>query len=67
MQVNGRIACNLFTFVDDDRVTGADEDLAWQASHMLTSKQSYLGVQDAGRKARPSSSPELGLAQLSMW
>jgi hypothetical protein len=41
--------------VDDKRVTGADEDLAWQASHTLASKQSYLGIQDAARKARPSS------------
>ena len=55
LQANGRVACNLFTFLDDERVTGADEDLAWQASHTLASKQSYLGIQDAGRKARPSS------------
>ena len=55
LQANGWVACNLFTFVDDKRVTGADEDLAWQASHMLASKQSYLGIQDAARKARPSS------------
>ena len=55
MQADGRVACNLFMFVDDKQVTGADEDLAWQASHTLASKQSYLGIQDAGRKARPSS------------
>ncbi len=55
LQADGWVACNLFTFVDDKWVTGADEDLAWQASHTLASKQSYLGIQDAGRKARPSS------------
>jgi hypothetical protein len=49
------VACDLFTFVDDERVTGPDEELTWQASHALASKQSYLGIQDAGRKARPSS------------
>ena len=31
------------------------EELAWQASHTFASKQSYLGLQDAGRKARPCS------------
>ena len=36
-------------------MTGPDEELTWQASHALASKQSYLGIQDAGRKARPSS------------
>jgi hypothetical protein len=51
MQADGRIACNLFTFVDDERVTGPDKDLTWQASHALASKQSYLGIQDAARKA----------------
>jgi hypothetical protein len=52
---DGRVACDIFAFVDDERVTGPDEDLAWQASHVLPSKQSYLGVQDAGRMARPCS------------
>jgi hypothetical protein len=27
MQADGRIACDLFTFVDDERVTGPDKDL----------------------------------------
>jgi hypothetical protein len=55
MQANGRIACELFTFIDDEQVTGLDKDLTWQASHVLASKQSYLGIQDAARKAHPSS------------
>ena len=54
-RADGRIACDLFTFMDDERVTGPDEELTWQASHVLASKQSYLGIQDAGRKVRPSS------------
>ena len=45
----------MFTFVDDDPVTVPDEDLTWQASHTLVAKQCYLGLQDAARKARPSS------------
>ena len=52
---DGRIACDVFTFVDDERVVGPDEDLTWQASHTLASKQSYLGIQNAARKARPCS------------
>ncbi len=52
-QEDGRIACNVFTFVNNERVFGPDEGLTWQASHALASKQSYLGIQDAARKARP--------------
>jgi hypothetical protein len=34
---------------------GPTEELNWQASHALASKQSYLGIQDAARKACPCS------------
>ena len=74
---DGRIACDVFTFVDDKRVTGPDAELTWQASHTLASTQSNLGIQDAGRKARPCSqtpgawagsvvhiAPELGVCVL---
>jgi hypothetical protein len=44
------VACNLFTCVDDEHVTGPDKDLTCQASHTLASKQSYLGIQDTGRR-----------------
>ena len=56
-----RMACNILLFVNDDRVGGPDEDLTWQASHKLASTQSYLGMQDAGRKARRCSQ------QLGAW
>jgi hypothetical protein len=75
---DGRIACDVFTFVDDERVTGPDAELTWQASHALASTQSYLGIQDAVRKARPCSqapgawagsvvhiAPELGVCVLT--
>jgi hypothetical protein len=52
---DGRIACDILTFVDDERVVGPSKELTWQASHVLASKQSYLGIQDAPRKARPCS------------
>ena len=55
VRLDGRIACDLFTFVDDERVTGATRELTWQASHKLAAIQSYLGVQDAARKVRPCS------------
>ncbi len=55
MRADGRVVCNAFTFVDDKHVTSPDEKLTWQANYALASKQSYLGIQDAGRKARPSS------------
>ena len=50
-----QIACDLFTFMDDEQVVSPTEELTWQASHVLASKQSYLGIQDAVRKARPCS------------
>jgi hypothetical protein len=55
IKANGRVGCDLFTYVDNEQVTGPDKDLTWQASHALASKQSYLGIQNAGQKARPSS------------
>ena len=55
LRVDGRIACDLFTFVDDERLVGPTEELTWQAAHTLAAKQSYLGIQDAARKVRPCS------------
>ncbi len=52
MRSDGRVACDILSFVDDERVGGLDEDLTWQASHKLASTQSYLGMQDATKKAR---------------
>ena len=36
---DGRIACNVFTVVDDERILGPDEELARQVSHIFASKQ----------------------------
>jgi hypothetical protein len=52
---DGQLACDVFTFIDDERVVGPTEELTWQASPALTFKQSYLGIQDAARKAQPCS------------
>jgi hypothetical protein len=55
MRADESAACDVFEFVNNERVTGMDKELTWQASQVLASKQSLLGVQDAGRKARPCS------------
>ena len=55
IRADGCVACDIFTFVDDERVPGPSEELTWHASHVLASKQSYLGIPDARRKARPCS------------
>jgi hypothetical protein len=47
---DGLNACELFTFVDDQRITGATRELAWQASCRLAAIQAHLGIQDAARK-----------------
>ncbi len=68
MQLDRRVVCDIFAFMDDERVTGLDEELTWQTSHVLATKQSYLGIQDAGRKARPcSKQPGACRGQLSMY
>jgi hypothetical protein len=68
VHADGRVACNIFSFVDDERVTRLDEELTWQASHVLASKQSYLGIQDAGQKACPcSKQPGAWAARLFMF
>ena len=77
LRADGMVACDLATFMDDERVSGPTAELTWQASHVLASRQSYLGVQDAARKVRPCSQtpgawagsvvhvvPELGVCAL---
>ncbi len=51
MRSDGRIACKIFSFVNNERVMRPDKDLTWQASHVLAAKQAYVGIQDARRKA----------------
>ena len=50
VRLDSTLASDLFTFVDDERLTGRSEEATWQAGHVLGSKQAYLGVQDAARK-----------------
>ena len=50
VRLDSELASDLFTFVDDERLTGAGEESTWQAGHTLGAKQAYLGMQDAARK-----------------
>jgi hypothetical protein len=52
---DGRLAADLFIFVDDFRPTGPSRADAWQAARRAASTLSYLGLQDAPRKRRDSS------------
>jgi hypothetical protein len=50
---DGTLASDLVDFVDDERVVGSSEERAREAGHTLSSRESYLGLQDALRKLRP--------------
>jgi hypothetical protein len=52
---DGRIAADLFIFVDDLRPTGSSRKEAWLAARRAASKLNWLGIQDAPRKCRDSS------------
>ena len=52
LREDGLFACEMLTFVDDERFAGPTEELTWQAGHRAAAIQSYLGVQDAARKVR---------------
>ena len=52
---DGRIASDLFTFVDDGRPTGSSRKNAWLATRRSASMLNHLGIQDAARKRRDSS------------
>lgn len=50
-------ASDLFTFVDDERATGATEELTWDAGHTVAAKQSYwafLGCSQEGGRMHPA-------------
>jgi hypothetical protein len=52
---DGRIAEDLFTFMDDLRPTGSSKEQAWKAGRRAASVLGHLGIQDASRKRRDSS------------
>jgi hypothetical protein len=46
------LACDLFVYVDDARVTGPTELECWMAARQVSSTLTHLGIQDAARKRR---------------
>jgi hypothetical protein len=52
---DGRVAADIFIYVDDVRSSAWDDDAAWAASQRTSSRLGYLGLQDAARKRRDPS------------
>jgi len=52
---DGKVACDVFIYVDDLRTVGPSEDECWQVSRRVASILNSLGLQDAARKRRPPS------------
>jgi hypothetical protein len=50
---DGKIACDVFIYVDDLRPVGPTEKDCWLASRRVGSLLNWLGLQDAARKRRP--------------
>eukprot|EP00978_Attheya_sp_CCMP212_P015530 scaffold40031_cov47-Attheya_sp.AAC.1 len=53
---DGKIAVDVFGFVDDFRQTGNSQKEAWLAGRQVASRSNHLGIQDAPRKRRDGSS-----------
>jgi hypothetical protein len=51
---DGRIAADVYTFVDDLRPVGPTKQDAWKAARRAASTLNWLGIQDAPRKRRGS-------------
>jgi len=45
-------ASDFVCFIDDQRLAGASSEIIVEAGHALSSRESYLGIQDALRKLR---------------
>ena len=49
---DGSLASDFATFVDDQRVIGGSHERVKSAGHAISTRESYLGIQDALRKVR---------------
>jgi hypothetical protein len=52
---DGRVAADLFIYIDDSRPTAPSEQECWQAARKAGSTLNFLGLQEAPRKYRPES------------
>jgi len=58
LRADGEVACEVYVYVDDGRLTGHSRTICWQAAHVLCSVLNSLGIQDAARKrSEPSQTP----------
>ncbi len=62
-RADNSLASNMVCFVDDQWVTGSSEGRVWEAGQTLSTRESYLGLQDALRKVRAP----IGVRQLAAW
>ena len=53
---DGSLASDFVCFVDDQRLVGAGRGRVVEAGHTLSSRESYMGIQDALRKLREGGS-----------
>lgn len=49
---DGKMAADLFIYVDDARITAPSEEESWQATRQAASTVNSLGIQEAARKRR---------------
>jgi hypothetical protein len=49
---DGKLAADIFIYVDDARVTGPTKEACWQATRQAASTANSLGIQEAARKRR---------------
>lgn len=52
---SGDLACEVFIYIDDGRVTGPSRNACWAAAQRFASICNALGIQSAGRKRTPPS------------
>jgi len=61
VRFDGHLACEVYVYVGDGRVTGHSREMCWVAARRFASRCSKGGVQDKARKrAPPLGSQDLG-------
>ena len=58
VRFDGHLACEVFVYVDDGRITGFCQEICWVAARRMASVCTKRGVQDSFRKRTgPSTTP----------
>jgi hypothetical protein len=58
-RVDGSLATDMVVFVDDKRISGGGQQRVKEAGHASSTRESYLGIQDALRKWRSAGGTKL--------